>query len=96
MGTKSDGMLPGSLGIRTDGNSTFSGSRGLGQGRIVLFHAAFCHFPFHAEADGQGSGAGGFRIFPDGHGNSLLGIVGLCILAQGDRIFIHCLTTQAR
>ena len=79
-------MLPGSLGIRTDGNSTFSGSRGLGQGRIILFHAAFCHFPFHAEADGQGSGAGGFRIFTDGHRNCVVLIIGFCIFTKGNGI----------
>ena len=75
-------MLAGCLCIRTDRNSTFSGSRGLGQGRIVFG----THFFTDAKADGQGSGAGRLGIFTDGHRNSLLCIVCLRILAQGNGI----------
>ncbi len=78
--------------ISTNSNRTFS--RGLRAGQCCIILTV--NFFADAKADSQRTFTGGFRIFPDGHGNSLLGIVGLCILAQGDRIFIHCLTTQAR
>ena len=86
MGTKSDGMLAGRLRIRTDGHSAFPGGRGLGQVRIVFFNAPFGDLSFDPKADGQGSGAGGFRIFTDGHRNCVVLIIGFCIFTKGNGI----------